>query len=382
MVKVVDKKKTREQKQQTSETSNLESASSSYNNNAFSERKANMKGGRINKSNDGQNVSADDCRLRNIEEKSSRSSDEYENSKEPEMSTQSQHTDGSDESDDVEHDVKVCDTCGDAGREYLLATCSRCIDGAEHTYCMEKPVDQVPKGDWLCEECKLEDIKNANLVSGKRPADELVSSSSFKKQALDVDRGKVKPINQVSTDSRFGNESAERSRSPATRPHLQSLRGAFSKFSSFSFSNARSKTKLIDEIVLQRQKSLKEHTSHDTTTVKEISKPMSFRSTNSGSFGPSGSKVKMVSPKSPHLQDLKSPKSNTERTFDKNNSVNLLSSRGETNSVSSGSNAEVKPVKGDGKIISGIKSTKRLVILSAEAAVSLGMYFRYLFTGI
>lgn len=30
--------------------------------------------------------------------------------------------------------VKVCDICGDAGREDLLAICSRCSDGAEHTY--------------------------------------------------------------------------------------------------------------------------------------------------------------------------------------------------------------------------------------------------------
>ncbi|KAK1285944.1 hypothetical protein QJS10_CPB20g01268 [Acorus calamus] len=29
--------------------------------------------------------------------------------------------------------VKVCDICGDAGREDLLAFCSRCTDGAEHT---------------------------------------------------------------------------------------------------------------------------------------------------------------------------------------------------------------------------------------------------------
>jgi len=28
--------------------------------------------------------------------------------------------------------VKVCDICGDAGREDFLAICSRCADGAEH----------------------------------------------------------------------------------------------------------------------------------------------------------------------------------------------------------------------------------------------------------
>lgn len=28
----------------------------------------------------------------------------------------------------------MCDICGDAGREDLLAICCRCTDGAEHTY--------------------------------------------------------------------------------------------------------------------------------------------------------------------------------------------------------------------------------------------------------
>ena len=28
--------------------------------------------------------------------------------------------------------VKVCDICGDAGLEELLATCTKCSDGAEH----------------------------------------------------------------------------------------------------------------------------------------------------------------------------------------------------------------------------------------------------------
>ncbi|KAK6936505.1 hypothetical protein RJ641_033535, partial [Dillenia turbinata] len=63
----------------------------------------------------------------------------------------------SDESDMVEHDVKVCDICGDAGREDLLAICSKCSDGAEHTYCMREMLLKVPEGYWLCEECKFEE---------------------------------------------------------------------------------------------------------------------------------------------------------------------------------------------------------------------------------
>ncbi|XP_072961642.1 uncharacterized protein [Typha angustifolia] len=57
-------------------------------------------------------------------------------------------------------DVKVCDICGDAGREELLATCSRCIDGAEHIYCMRVMVDKIPEGNWLCEECQLKDVED------------------------------------------------------------------------------------------------------------------------------------------------------------------------------------------------------------------------------
>ncbi|KAJ0970817.1 hypothetical protein J5N97_018776 [Dioscorea zingiberensis] len=64
---------------------------------------------------------------------------------------------------DVE-DVKVCDICGDAGREECLAICSRCSDGAEHIYCMRIMMEKVPEGNWLCEECKLkEDAENKKV---------------------------------------------------------------------------------------------------------------------------------------------------------------------------------------------------------------------------
>ncbi|XP_074276814.1 ASI1-immunoprecipitated protein 2-like [Silene latifolia] len=65
---------------------------------------------------------------------------------------------------DVEEDVKVCDICGDAGREDLLAVCSRCSDGAEHTYCMREMLDKVPEVDWLCEECKHNELLEARQL--------------------------------------------------------------------------------------------------------------------------------------------------------------------------------------------------------------------------
>ncbi|KAH9316301.1 hypothetical protein KI387_024928, partial [Taxus chinensis] len=63
-----------------------------------------------------------------------------------------------------EDDVKTCDICGNTGYEGMLAVCSLCNDGAEHTYCMETMLDEVPCGDWLCEGCKLKQNVNVKMV--------------------------------------------------------------------------------------------------------------------------------------------------------------------------------------------------------------------------
>ncbi|KAL6906353.1 hypothetical protein ACP4OV_003954 [Aristida adscensionis] len=79
-------------------------------------------------------------------------------------------------------DVNVCDICGDVGKEYLLATCTRCLEGAEHTYCMRVKLDKVPEGEWLCEECQLQEdeskkarktvVAMANISEGKNQTSE------------------------------------------------------------------------------------------------------------------------------------------------------------------------------------------------------------------
>lgn len=75
------------------------------------------------------------------------------------------HGDGSDEL----VDVRICDICGDLGREALLALCSKCSDGAEHIYCMSPKMDKVPEGDWFCEECMLmQDPKRHRQVMVER----------------------------------------------------------------------------------------------------------------------------------------------------------------------------------------------------------------------
>ncbi|CAL4940740.1 unnamed protein product [Urochloa decumbens] len=90
-------------------------------------------------------------------------------------------------------DVNVCDICGDVGREYLLATCTRCLEGAEHTYCMRVKLDKVPDGEWLCEECQLREDQNntrsshvvtpVNMSEGKKNQS---SESQSKPKALQI----------------------------------------------------------------------------------------------------------------------------------------------------------------------------------------------------
>ncbi|XP_006663990.1 uncharacterized protein LOC102710931 isoform X2 [Oryza brachyantha] len=65
-------------------------------------------------------------------------------------------TSSEDKSSEEVEDVKVCDICGDVGEEERLAVCTRCNDGAEHIYCMKVMMEEVPEGEWLCEECKNE----------------------------------------------------------------------------------------------------------------------------------------------------------------------------------------------------------------------------------
>ena len=65
--------------------------------------------------------------------------------------------------DDQFCDVIMRDICGDVGYEHLLAICSRCEDDVEHTYCMKNIIGQVPKHDWLCEECKLSMVMQTEM---------------------------------------------------------------------------------------------------------------------------------------------------------------------------------------------------------------------------
>ncbi|XP_062001165.1 protein PARALOG OF AIPP2 isoform X1 [Rosa rugosa] len=348
---------------------------------------------------------------------------------------QSVNGDDSDESDIVEHDVKVCDICGDAGREESLATCSRCSDGAEHIYCMRKMLRRVPKGDWLCEECKFTEqtenqkqgtdldgnrMKKAILstqLSNKRRADNIEAAPSSKRQTLETRVGSPKPSSPkrtvaLSRESSFKsmdkdklksayqtslptNDVSEAARSPTTGPRLQTAKGALLKSNSFNM-YTKPKVKLVDNIVPQKQKGSKEHGTLDMKerTARMMGKSVSFRSPDSGRSNVSESKVKMLSSKFNPLQDLKGMKQLKERsTVERKNlsklerpPVSLITSsaivstpkvdqasRGDTSLLSSVSNLrEHKALLSDGKLNTSSKAISSLTRKGVETQSSPG----------
>ncbi|RDX94140.1 Bromodomain adjacent to zinc finger domain protein 2B, partial [Mucuna pruriens] len=253
----------------------------------------------------------------------------------------------SDESDVVEHDVKVCDICGDAGREDLLAICSRCSDGAEHTYCMREMLEKVPEGDWLCEECKyVEETANRRLdieekkvhkvsstsqISGKRPSESMEVATAAKRQALEsstgspkasspkrlvplsressfknVDnKGKMKSGQQIPVRNHLGVDDIELTRYLSTGPRSQNAKSTLLKSNSFNNFNSKPRVKLVDEVAPQKQKGVEHISKNMETPSGMISKSMSFKSSNLGRSSAIESKVKMISSKPGTAQDLK-----------------------------------------------------------------------------
>ncbi|KAK8614240.1 hypothetical protein V6N13_122609 [Hibiscus sabdariffa] len=99
-------------------------------------------------------------------------------------------------SDSIEYEVKVCDICGDIGREELLAVCSKCNDGAEHIYCMRVKMDSVPKGDWVCEECVLSTKDDKNRKQEQLEGVKILKRSSETK-TLEVEESKVHKVSSI-----------------------------------------------------------------------------------------------------------------------------------------------------------------------------------------
>ncbi|PIN00364.1 hypothetical protein CDL12_27130 [Handroanthus impetiginosus] len=369
--------------------------------------------------------------------------------------------DESDDSDMVEHDVKVCDICGDAGREDLLAICCQCSDGAEHTYCMREMLDKVPEGEWLCEECKSaeqvgnerqekdgrvdengknnssgqasSEYINSSDVEGRRtkgymripskrhrddadaevsstvkkPANEpiagLPKATNFSKAAAlsrensskNLDKGRLLSSHNASSDAVPVNDATE-SASSASDLRVHNIRGILSKSNSFNSLNSKPKVKLVDQVVIQRQKSAREHGSFRVKegAVRSIGKSMSFKSTVTSR---SESKIKMLSPRLSHIQDSKNTKQRSpferQRSFrTEQSSINSTiitsvsatsridkrpASRGESSSLTTIANHdEKKHVQTDGISSTLPKSSSLAARRTADLSNSLGEFKR------
>ncbi|KAL6501029.1 hypothetical protein OROHE_025226 [Orobanche hederae] len=364
------------------------------------------------------------------------------------MQVEIQPVDETDDSDMMEQDVKVCDICGDAGREDLLAICCWCSDGAEHTYCMREMLAKVPEGEWLCEECQAlervgnlreekmgimdeneknnsghtsSEYVNSSDVEGQktkgyvrihskrhRDDDDAEVSSVVKKPALGSSRpssfGKTAALcleNSVknldksrlqSSDDIPVNDATESANS-ASDLRVHNLPGTFSKSNSFSSLNSKPRVKLVDQVIMQRQKSAKEPSTfhHKEGVVRSIGKSMSFKSTNSGR---SESKVKTLSSSLSHIQDIRNTKqrSSFERSFRAERSSNSVmgtslsstsrinrrpASRGESFSLATITNHhEIKPVQADRKSVALSRSSSLAARKAADVASSSGEFKR------
>ncbi|XP_058778455.1 uncharacterized protein LOC131652572 isoform X2 [Vicia villosa] len=261
---------------------------------------------------------------------------------------ESQSENESDESDVVEHDVKVCDICGDAGREDLLAICCRCTDGAEHTYCMREMLEKLPEGDWFCEECqdaveaenkrldaeekKIIKTTSMSQVSGKRLSDNIeVAPPAAKRQTLESSKGSPKASSPkklvtLSRESSFkssdklkgksgllmplrnlpGGDDTHPTRSSSIGPRGQISKSMLLKSNSSNNLNSKPRVKNVDEIFPPRPKGGSEQTSKNMEPSPRItSRSTLFKSSSLGRSSAIESKVKMLSPKSATTQDLK-----------------------------------------------------------------------------
>ncbi|KAG8390517.1 hypothetical protein BUALT_Bualt01G0091600 [Buddleja alternifolia] len=379
------------------------------------------------------------------------------------MEVETHTIDETDDSDIVEQDVKVCDICGDAGREDLLAICCKCSDGAEHTYCMREMLAKVPEGEWMCEECKtVERVRNErhekigrmdesekNNSSGqasseyintsdaeghrtkgykklpgkrlrddadaevssivKKPAVESIvgspkTSNSSKTAALsrekslkNPDKGRLQSSQHSTSDTVPVNDTTE-SASSASDLRVQKYRGAFSKSNSFNSLNSKPKVKLVDQVIIQRQKSSREHGSFRMKegVARSIGKSMSFKSTSSHAE----SKTKMLSPRLSYSQDMKITENTKQRSTSEQQrssrtehpSINSMisssmsstsridkrpASRAESSSLATSANHhELKHVRTDGKSAALSRSSSLAARRNADLSSSLGEFRR------
>lgn len=49
-------------------------------------------------------------------------------------------------------EVGICKVCGKDENDHILLLCDRC-DSEYHTYCLNPPLERIPKASWYCPPC-------------------------------------------------------------------------------------------------------------------------------------------------------------------------------------------------------------------------------------
>lgn len=179
--------------------------------------------------------------------------------------------------------------------------------------------------------------------------------------------------------------------------HFVSHAGTLLKSNSFNALNSKPKVKLVDEVVLLKQKGAKEQTSFDMKErpTRMISKSISFKSVNSSRPNASDSKVKMLSSKFPNVFDLKGLRQAKERNVSEKKNLSKLdrppvsstpassttsttkgdqSTRGESSLVSFVSNhRDLRAAHCEGKLSISSKSTCNVARKALESSVVPGI---------
>lgn len=194
----------------------------------------------------------------------------------------------------------------------------------------------------------IEPNYSSTKTSKSNGAAALSRDSSFKH----LDRGRIKPTQHSSTSTLVAPESAEspsglRMQTPQgsvimfcsfccrtslfMQNKLDKFAGTFLKSTSFNSLNMKPKVKLVDDVVPQKQRSVREPISLDKKgALRSMGKSMSFKHTNS-SLNSGESKVRMLSSKFPSVQDSKRSRYTKDQSlFERKNSFSA-----ERSSVSS-----------------------------------------------
>ena len=56
-------------------------------------------------------------------------------------------------------DPWICQVCNKNEKDYDVILCDDC-DKGWHTFCLNPHLNEIPKGDWFCDNCMLKEFNN------------------------------------------------------------------------------------------------------------------------------------------------------------------------------------------------------------------------------